>query len=89
MSVADNLFLGREPRRFGLLRRKEMEKRATALMDLLRFLLDVREPLNRFSVAMRRSSRFVGPSTLSARVLILDETDRQSGHPRKWRCSSP
>lgn len=25
MSVADNLFIGREPRRFGLLRRKEME----------------------------------------------------------------
>ena len=32
MSVADNLFIGREPRRFGLLRRKEMEARATALM---------------------------------------------------------
>jgi simple sugar transport system ATP-binding protein len=33
MSVADNLFIGREPRRFGLLRRKEMEKRATALIS--------------------------------------------------------
>lgn len=32
MSVADNLFIGREPRRFGLLRRKEMETRATELM---------------------------------------------------------
>ncbi|MBO2025311.1 ATP-binding cassette domain-containing protein [Klebsiella pneumoniae] len=32
MSVADNLFIGREPRRFGLLRRKEMEAVATALM---------------------------------------------------------
>ena len=32
MSVADNLFIGREPKRFGLLRRKEMEKRATELM---------------------------------------------------------
>jgi simple sugar transport system ATP-binding protein len=40
MSVADNLFIGREPRRFGLLRRKEMA-RATALMAVLRFLLDV------------------------------------------------
>ena len=32
MSVADNLFIGREPRRFGLLLRKEMEARATKLM---------------------------------------------------------
>ncbi|TYE58136.1 sugar ABC transporter ATP-binding protein [Klebsiella michiganensis] len=52
MSVADNLFIGREPRRFGLLRRKEMEKRATALMASYGFSLDVREPLNRFSVEM-------------------------------------
>ena len=45
MSVADNLFIGREPRRFGLLRRKEMEARATALMASYGFSLDVREPL--------------------------------------------
>ncbi|KMG93465.1 simple sugar transport system ATP-binding protein [Klebsiella pneumoniae] len=40
MSVADNLFIGREPRRFGLLRRKEMEARATALMASYGFSLD-------------------------------------------------
>lgn len=54
MSVADNLFIGREPKRFGLLRRKEMEKRATELMASYGFSLDVREPLNRFSVAMQQ-----------------------------------
>ena len=54
MSVADNLFIGREPRRFGLLRRKEMEARATKLMESYGFSLDVREPLNRFSVAMQQ-----------------------------------
>ena len=43
MSVADNLFIGREPRRFGLLRRKEMEARATKLMASYGFSLDVRE----------------------------------------------
>ncbi len=54
MSVADNLFIGREPRRFGLLQRKQMEKRATELMASYGFSLDVREPLNRFSVAMQQ-----------------------------------
>lgn len=59
MSVADNLFIGREPRRFGLLRRKEMEARATALMASYGFSLDVREPLNRFSVAMQQDRRYL------------------------------
>ncbi|EAY5145599.1 sugar ABC transporter ATP-binding protein, partial [Salmonella enterica] len=73
MSVADNLFIGREPRRFGLLRRKEMEKRATALLASYGFSLDVREPLNRFSVAMQQIVAICRAIDLSASVLILDE----------------
>lgn len=73
MSVADNLFIGREPRRFGLLRRKEMEARATRLLASYGFSLDVREPLNRFSVAMQQIVAICRAVDLSARVLILDE----------------
>lgn len=73
MSVADNLFIGREPRRFGLLRRKEMEARATKLMESYGFSLDVREPLNRFSVAMQQIVAICRAIDLSAKVLILDE----------------
>ncbi|WP_259461884.1 sugar ABC transporter ATP-binding protein, partial [Enterobacter sp. R1(2018)] len=73
MSVADNLFIGREPRRFGLLRRKEMEKRATALMESYGFSLDVAEPLNRYSVAMQQIVAICRAIDLSAKVLILDE----------------
>lgn len=73
MSVADNLFIGREPRRFGLLRRKEMEQRAARLMESYGFKLDVREPLNRFSVAMQQIVAICRAIDLSAKVLILDE----------------
>ena len=73
MSVADNLFIGREPRRFGLLRRKEMEARAAKLMESYGFSLDVREPLNRFSVAMQQIVAICRAIDLSAKVLILDE----------------
>ncbi|EHK6579286.1 sugar ABC transporter ATP-binding protein [Escherichia albertii] len=73
MSVADNLFIGREPKRFGLLRRKEMEKRATELMASYGFSLDVREPLNRFSVAMQQIVAICRAIDLSAKALILDE----------------
>ena len=76
MSVADNLFIGREPRRFGLLQRKQMEKRATELMASYGFSLDVREPLNRFSVAMQQIVAICRAIDLSAKVLILDEPTR-------------
>ena len=72
MSVADNLFIGREPRRFGLLRRKEMEA-GDGADGLLRLFLDVREPLNRFSVAMQQIVAICRAIDLSAKVLILDE----------------
>src|SRR5471030_2311178 len=73
MSVADNLFIGREPRRFGFIQRKEMEKRATQLMASYGFSLDVAEPLNRFSVAMQQIVAICRAIDLSAKVLILDE----------------
>lgn len=80
MSVADNLFIGREPRRFGLLRRKEMEARATALMASYGFSLDVREPLNRFSVAMQQIVRY-----LSGHRPVGQGADPRRAH-RQPRC---
>lgn len=73
MSVADNLFIGREPRRFGLINRREMVKRATELMARYGFSLDVTEPLGRFSVAMQQIVAICRAIDLSAKVLILDE----------------
>ena len=73
MSVADNLFIGREPRRCGFIRRQEMNRRASALMASYGFDLDVREPLNRYSVAMQQIVAICRAVDLRAKVLILDE----------------
>ncbi len=75
MSVADNLFIGREPKRFwSAAAQRDGKKRATELMASYGFSLDVREPLNRFfRWRCSKSSPSAGPSTLSAKVLILDE----------------
>jgi simple sugar transport system ATP-binding protein len=86
MSVADNLFIGREPRRFGLLR-KEMEARHRA-DGVYGFSLDVREPLNRFSVAMQQIVAICRAIDLSAKVLILDEPTA-SLDTQEVECSSP
>ncbi|MCU9624658.1 sugar ABC transporter ATP-binding protein, partial [Escherichia coli] len=73
MSVADNLFMGRDPKRCGFLRRKETEKGPPDLMTSDGFSLDVREPLTRFSVAMHKSVAFCRAIALSAKVLTLDD----------------
>jgi simple sugar transport system ATP-binding protein len=71
MSVADNLFIGREPDALACC---GGDGKARHRADgLLRFSLDVREPLNRFSVAMQQIVAICRAIDLSAKVLILDE----------------
>lgn len=62
MSVADNLFIGREPKRFGFLRRKEMEKRATELMTSYGFSSTCVNRLTVFRWRCSKSSPFAGLS---------------------------
>ncbi len=52
ISVADNLFIGREPRCFGMIDRRRMVRDADALMRNYGFALDVTRPLGHYSVAM-------------------------------------
>ncbi|QDY41831.1 sugar ABC transporter ATP-binding protein [Candidatus Pantoea soli] len=73
MSVADNLYIGREPRRFGMIDRRRMVRDADALMRKYGFVLDVTRPLGHFSVAMQQIIAICRAVDLSAQVLILDE----------------
>ncbi|WP_312837189.1 sugar ABC transporter ATP-binding protein [Pantoea sp.] len=73
MSVADNLFIGREPRRLGMIDRKRMTRDAQKLMRDYGFELDVDRPLGHYSVAMQQIIAICRAVDLSAQVLILDE----------------
>lgn len=73
MSVADNLFIGREPRRFGMVDRKRMVREARSLLNRYGFELDVNRPLGHYSVAMQQIIAICRAVDLSAQVLILDE----------------
>ncbi|WP_347253262.1 galactofuranose ABC transporter, ATP-binding protein YtfR [Leminorella grimontii] len=73
MSVADNLFIGREPKRFGMVNRKEMIQRSERIMTEYGFELDVTQPLGHYSVAMQQIVAIARAVDLSAKVLILDE----------------
>jgi simple sugar transport system ATP-binding protein len=73
LSVAKNLYLGREPTRFGIVRDGEMKRRAKTLLEGFGLHIDVAAPLGSYSVAIQHIAAIARAVDLSARVLILDE----------------
>src|SRR6266700_2020767 len=73
LSVAQNLYLGREPTRFGMVRDRDMKRRAAALLAGYGLHIDVAVPLETYSVAIQHVVAIARAVDLSARVLILDE----------------
>ena len=72
-SVAENLFLGRQPTRWGLIRRKEIETRAREVLVTYGLDIDVREELSSYSVAVQQIVAIARAVELSGKVLVLDE----------------
>ncbi|HEV7436984.1 MAG TPA: sugar ABC transporter ATP-binding protein [Pseudorhizobium sp.] len=73
LTVAENLFLGRQPRRFGLVNRREMRRRAQALLHDYGLAIDVDALLSSYSVAIRQIIAIARAVDLSGKVLVLDE----------------
>jgi simple sugar transport system ATP-binding protein len=73
LSVAQNLFLGREPTRLGLVRNGDMCRRAVTLLKGFGLDIDVSAPLGDYSVAVQHLVAIARAVDMSARVLILDE----------------
>src|SRR5690606_4541326 len=73
LSVAHNLFLGNEPKRFGCIRHAEMRRRARTLLKPFNLEIDVSRPLGSFSVAVQQLVAIARGVNDSAKVLVLDE----------------
>ncbi|GLW73780.1 sugar ABC transporter ATP-binding protein [Kitasatospora phosalacinea] len=73
LSVAENIFIGREPRRFGLIDWSAMRRRAAELVRGIDLDIDVNAPLNSYSIAVQQLVAIVRAVDVSAKVLILDE----------------
>src|SRR6267142_5261644 len=50
LSVAENIFLGREPRRFGIINWEELYSRAQKLLDELHLTIDTRSPVRNLGI---------------------------------------
>ncbi len=73
LTVAQNLFLGRQPKRFGLVDQGRMEKDAANLLSRYGLSIDVGAPLSAYSVAIRQIIAIARAVDLSGKVLVLDE----------------
>lgn len=74
LTVAENIFIGREPRRFGRILWKEMNRKAEQLLrERLQLSIDVTLPLQMYSVAIQQLVAIARALNISAKVLILDE----------------
>src|SRR4051794_12899960 len=73
LSVAENIFIGREPRRYGRIQWAHMRSRSRSLLSRLDLDLDVSALLGSFSIAVQQMVAIARAIDISARVLVLDE----------------
>jgi monosaccharide-transporting ATPase len=73
LSVAENIFIGRYPRKFGMVDWGAMRAQATTLLEQLEVRIDVSQPLSSFPLAIQQMVAISRALNISARVLILDE----------------
>ena len=71
--VLANLFVNCEPTRFGLVTRREMERRARPVLDRLGLDVDLDIPVGRVSIAERQLIELARVLLERSEVLILDE----------------
>ena len=74
LSVAENLFIGREPlTKIGLVDRKKMNKMADELMKKLNLDIEVTQTLENYSLALQQMIAIARAVDMESKVLILDE----------------
>ncbi|GGV48637.1 sugar ABC transporter ATP-binding protein [Kitasatospora herbaricolor] len=73
LSVAENILIGREPRRLGLIHWAEVRRRAARAVAALDLDLDVSMPLADCSIAVQQLVAIARAVDIDAKVLILDE----------------
>ena len=73
LSVAENIFLGREKQNGIVLANSEMEKEAAAILDELKIDLDPRQVVGELPVSKQQMVEIAKALSTNARILIMDE----------------
>jgi len=73
MSVAENIWIGREPQRFGLINHGELRHRTRGLLERLQIDLDPDAEVRRLSIAARQLIEIARALSYDSQLLIMDE----------------
>ena len=73
LTVAENIFIGREPKKHGFIDWKTINQRSAELLARLDVHIDVTKTLDNYSVALQQMIAIARAVDVDARILILDE----------------
>src|SRR5262245_2406721 len=73
LDIAENIFVGRQPKRIGGVDWQKMYQDAAALLDSLGLNLNVRTKARTLSVAQQQMVEIARALSLNAKILIMDE----------------
>ncbi len=73
LSVAENIFLGRQPMRWGMIDFRTANRKAVELLKTFNISIDVTQSLGSYSIAIQHIVAIARSVDLSAKILILDE----------------
>ena len=73
LTVAQNVFLGREPRRFGVINHKKMNQMTTELIERYNFPLEATTPVSELGIGVRQLVEILKGLSCNAELLIMDE----------------
>ncbi len=73
LSVAENMFIGRQPMRLGRIDWKELNRRAEEILAKLNIVIDVTQLLSSYSIAIQQMVAIARVLDVSSKILILDE----------------
>jgi D-xylose transport system ATP-binding protein len=73
LSVSENIFLGREPRRFGVINWERLYSGAQKLLDDLHLEIDPLTPVNNLGIGQQQLVEIAKALSHEARIVVLDE----------------
>lgn len=73
LSVAENIFIGREPKKAGRIDWRTINQKSTTILENLDIHIDVTKNLDSYSVAIQQMVAIARAVDSSAKILILDE----------------
>lgn len=73
LSVAENIFLGREFKNHGLIDWKKITREARRLLEDMGIRIDVKKPVNRYGTAIQQMIALARATYIRAKLVVMDE----------------